>query len=107
MNLDVLFQEEAEANGFNLTEAESFDRLEDILPPKTPYFVVELPDGSVLYTTIKGNFPINFGREVLCSGPILNLPDRVEWKECCLKKEEETSLVERIRTDFEPFDFTI
>ncbi|KAJ8960251.1 hypothetical protein NQ318_003976 [Aromia moschata] len=33
-------------------------------PPKTPYFTVELPDGTVLYTKIQGsvNFPINFGR---------------------------------------------
>ncbi|XP_045478442.1 CWF19-like protein 1 [Harmonia axyridis] len=105
--LKDIFMDEAEANGFNLTEADSFERLEEVLPPKTPYFLVELPSGTVLYNTIKGNFPINFGREVLCTGPVLNLPDRTEWKECCLGKEEEIALVERIRTDFEPFDFTI
>lgn len=69
---------------------------------------MELPD-VILYTKIQGkdNFPLNFAREVLASGPILNLPDKVDWKECVRQKEEEQELVQRLRTDFEPFDFTM
>lgn len=70
--------------------------------------MVEIPD-SILYTKIqsKDNFPLNFARDVLASGPILNLSDKVDWKECVLQREEEEQLVQRLRTDFEPFDFTM
>lgn len=76
---------------------------------KVPYFAVELPGGINLYTKIQGstNFPLNFAREVLASGPVLNLPDRSDWRNCILSKDAEEELVERLRTDYEPFDFTI
>lgn len=84
--------------------------MEQVLPTGVPYFTIELPDGTVLYTKIQGSnnkFPLNFGREVLATGAILNKPERVEWKDCVLKREEEEELVQRIRTDFEPYDFTL
>lgn len=85
---------------------DSYNRIEQVIPPKTPYFTVELPDGTLLYTKIQGsvNFPLNFAREVLASGPILNLPDKIDWKDCILNKDEEEKLVKKLRTDFEPFD---
>lgn len=88
---------------------ESHNRLDQVIPPKTPFFTVELPDKTLLYTKIQGkdNFPLNFAREVLASGPILNLSDKIDWKECILPKQEEEKLVLRLRTDFEPFDFTL
>ncbi|KAL3285574.1 hypothetical protein HHI36_000104 [Cryptolaemus montrouzieri] len=105
--LKEIFMEEAEAHSLNLDVLESHDRLDQVIPPNVPYFLVELPNGSILYTKIKGSFPINFGREVLCTGPILNLPERIEWKECSLSRDEEERLVQRIRTDFEPYDFSV
>lgn len=79
------------------------------MPPKTPYFCVELPNGVTLYCKIpsSAHFPLNFGREVLAAGPILNMSERADWKDCILSKEREEDLVKRIRTDFEPFDFTM
>lgn len=85
---------------------ESHSRIDQVLQPNIPYFTVQLPDKTVLYTKIKGNFPLNFAREVLATGPILNSPDKTDWKDCILKREDEESLVEKIRKDFEPFDFT-
>lgn len=52
------------------------------------------------------NFPLNFAREVLASGPILNKPDRIDYKDCILEKNQEDDVVKQIRIDFEPFDFT-
>lgn len=105
--LKEIFLEEAEGNGLKLQELEN-DRLDQVIPPKVPYFTVELPDGTLLYTKIQGsNFPINFGREVLAMGPILNKSDKVDWKDCVLKREEEEELVRKVRTDFEPYDFTV
>lgn len=46
-------------------------------------------------------------REVLASPPILNVTERVDWRDCKSSKEEETRLRDRIREDFQPFDFTL
>lgn len=79
------------------------------MPSGAPYFFVELPDGTVLYAKIQksANFPLNFAREVLANGAILNKPDRIDWKDCILNREQEEEVVQRIRSDFEPFDFTM
>lgn len=102
-------KDEAEGNGFALKELEKHSRLDQVLPSGVPYFSAELPNGSVLYTKIEASmkFPLNFGREVLATGAVLNMEDRAEWRECVLKKEAEEELVQRIRTDFEPYDFTL
>ncbi|KAJ8925700.1 hypothetical protein NQ315_009547 [Exocentrus adspersus] len=107
--LKDIFIDESEAQGFKLEVLESHSRLDQVVPPKVPYFMVELPDSTILYTKIQGsvNFPLNFAREVLSSGPVLNMPDRIDWKDCILPKEEEENLVKILRTDFEPFDFTV
>ena len=44
--------------------------------------------------------------EVLASTLILNLPERVDWKNCSSTKEEETAAAQNMRTAFQPFDFT-
>lgn len=81
--------------------------MEQVVKRGAPYFVVELPNGVTLYTRIQsGSFPLNFAREVLAIDALLDLNDRTDWKDCLLSKEEEVELVARIRTDFEPFDFT-
>lgn len=102
-----IFKEEAEGHGFALNDLDSDTKITQVLQVGLPFFVVELPNGDVLYTQIKGSshFPLNFGRDVICTGPILNLPDRVEWKDCILSKEKEVELVQKIRNEFEPFDF--
>lgn len=104
--LKEIFVEEAEGHNLKLEVLDSHSRLDQVLQAKVPYFTVELPDGTVLYTKIKGNFPLNFAREVLVTGPILNCPERSDWKDCLMKREDEETLVQKLRTDFEPFDFT-
>ena len=46
-------------------------------------------------------------REVLASGPVLDMTDRVDWKACSVSKEQETKLATNMRENFEPFDFTV
>ncbi|CAG7832388.1 unnamed protein product, partial [Allacma fusca] len=72
-----------------------------------PYFYLELPDGSKLFTPIGKNFPIQFGRELLASEPILNCMDKVDWKACALSKDEEAHLTKSFREAFKSFDFTL
>lgn len=106
--LKEIFMEEAQGNDIELLELEAGMRLDQVVQAKSPYFALELPNGEVLYTKIKGakGFPINFGREVLSLGPVLNLPDRIEWKDCTVSKEREIGMINQIRTDFEPYDIT-
>lgn len=82
--------------------------MEQLVQAGKPYYFLELPNGKKFYAKIDGSkgFPMNFGRDVLALGPILNKPDCIEWKDCVLKKEDEESLVKTIRTDFEPYDIT-
>lgn len=89
-----------------LEELDECTRLDQVLQSGVPYFSLQLPDGQALYTKIgKGkDFPLNFGREVLVSGPVLNTPDLADWRECVLGRETEDALVKRLRTDFEPYD---
>ncbi|XP_017767805.1 PREDICTED: CWF19-like protein 1 [Nicrophorus vespilloides] len=106
--LKDIFMAEAEGHDFEMCELESHARLDQVIAGNVPYFTVDLPTGEVLYAKIqpKKGFPINFAREVLASGPVLDMPDRLEWKDCGMSREDEEMLVQRIRTDFEPFDLT-
>ncbi|XP_055280861.1 CWF19-like protein 1 isoform X2 [Moschus berezovskii] len=78
-----------------------------IAQPGAAYFYVELDTGEKLFHRIKKNFPLQFGREVLASEAILNIPDKSDWRKCQISKEEEETLARRFRKDFEPFDFTV
>lgn len=106
-NLKSSFQELAESEGFSLDELPEFSKLEQIAPPGTPYFYVELPSGEKLFHRIRKNFPLNFGREVLACPYVLNMPEKSDWKECTLSKEEEIELCQKFRQQFKPFDFTL
>lgn len=75
--------------------------------PGFPYFFMELPDKTKLFVAIKKNFPIQFGRELLASEAILNCPEKVDWKQCKMSKEEEIECVKNLREGFKPFDFTL
>ncbi len=75
--------------------------------PGFPYFFMELPDKTKLFVAIKKNFPIQFGRELLASEAILNCPEKIDWKQCKMNKEEEIECVKNLRDGFKPFDFTL
>lgn len=77
------------------------------LPPKGPYFSLELPDMTTYITRQMKQFPLAFGRDIFCAEGLLNCEEKVDWKQCLLDKEEEIEVVKRFREGFKPFDFTL
>ncbi|KAJ8299800.1 hypothetical protein KUTeg_023860 [Tegillarca granosa] len=76
-----------------------------IVPPGAPYFYAELPTGDKLLHRISKHFPLQFGRDILCSPPLLNMPERVDWKVCKLTKEDETDSAKLFKLKFKEYDF--
>ncbi|CAK7352628.1 unnamed protein product [Dovyalis caffra] len=68
------------------------------------FFYLELTEGTILSHSVdeKENFPAQFGREVLAG--LLNMPDRADWRNCTLGKEEETKMAEEFKKKFEELD---
>ncbi len=100
------FDEKAEEYGLKFEE---IARLNDVkeLPEGVPYFVAELPDNTTLITKQMARFPLNYGREVLCSEYLLNCEDKIDWKLCLLPKNLETKMVSDFKDSFKDFDFTV
>jgi hypothetical protein len=105
--LKDVFQDNAEQRGLQLDELPPHANLSQVVTPRTPYFCVELPSGQKLFHRVTKNFPLQFGREVLASEELLNMPDRTDWQECSITKEEEIEITKKFRSAFEPFDFTM
>ncbi|CAB3396929.1 unnamed protein product [Caenorhabditis bovis] len=100
------FTNAAALAGFELVSISHEESLLDLVNEGCPYFIAELPDGSKLFTRNMKGFPLQFGREVLASTPILDCEEKVDWKNCVLSKDKEIELVERFKKLFKPFDFT-
>ena len=43
----------------------------------------------------------------MASPLILNVPNKVNWENCALPKEQETEMRVKFRDNFQPFDFTL
>ena len=46
-------------------------------------------------------------RDVLAHDSLLDLPERVDWRDCKLPKQKETEITQAFRQTFQPFDFTL
>ncbi|XP_036192222.1 CWF19-like protein 1 isoform X2 [Myotis myotis] len=101
------FITQAQEQQIELLEIPEHSDIKQIAQPGAAYFYVELDTGEKLFHRIKKSFPLQFGREVLASEAILNIPDKSDWRQCQISKEEEETLARRFRKDFEPFDFTL
>ena len=103
-NIKETFTEKAEE--FSLT-FETIPKLMSSkdLPDRSPYFVVELPNGDTLITRQMNRFPINFGRDFLCAETLLKAEDKVDWRNCQLPKNIEEDLVRSFRVGYKEFDF--
>lgn len=99
------FMVQAQEQQMELMEIPEHTDLKQIAPPGTPYFYVELDSGEKLFYRIQKHFPLQFGREVLASEALLNIPTRADWKECKQTREEEEECCRKLRDDFQPFDF--
>ncbi|XP_029020085.1 CWF19-like protein 1 [Betta splendens] len=100
------FMVQAQEQHMELMEIPEHTDLKQIAPPGTPYFYVELDSGEKLFYRIQKHFPLQFGREVLASEALLNIPTRADWKECKQSREEEEESSKQLRDEFQPHDFT-
>ncbi|XP_052873010.1 CWF19-like protein 1 homolog [Anopheles cruzii] len=101
-----VLEDKSEEYSFQLEKVPKLSSPAD-LPERGPYFVAELPDGTVLLTRQMKGFPLHFGREVICADNLLNCEEKVDWRQCNLPKEEEDVMVKKFRESFKPYDFTV
>ncbi|CAJ0581583.1 unnamed protein product, partial [Mesorhabditis spiculigera] len=104
--LRTAFLNHANLTGIEFTFLGEKDNLADLVNEGCPYFFVELPDGTRLFTTTMRNFPLQFGREVLALPTVLDCEEKADWRACALDKEKETELSKQLQARFKPFDFT-
>ncbi|PAV79700.1 hypothetical protein WR25_19083 isoform C [Diploscapter pachys] len=104
--LKMAFLNAANLLGIEMITVGKDEQLLDIVNEGCPYFFVELPDGSRLFTRQMREFPLQFGREVLAGNGVLNCEEKTDWKNCVLGKDKESELVEKFKQAFKPFDFT-
>lgn len=102
-----VFQDEAGIQGVQLDTLPPYSDICQIIAPGTPYFHTELPTGDQLFARTKHTFPLQFGRDVLSSSPILDCEDKADWRQCQLTKEEEIEHVANFREKYKKFDFTL
>ncbi|GBP64251.1 CWF19-like protein 1 [Eumeta japonica] len=101
-----VFQDEAGINSIQLEVLPPYADIAQVALPGSPYFHAELPSGEQLFAKTKHTFPLQFGRDVLSSPPLLNCEDKADWRQCLLSREEENEYVIRFRQKFKPYDFT-
>ncbi|XP_023209442.1 CWF19-like protein 1 isoform X1 [Centruroides sculpturatus] len=105
--LKSVFFSQADEKDINLDEIPKHSELSQIVPPGKPYFYVEFESGEKLFHRIRTQFPLQFGREVLASEEILNIPHCADWKACKYTKAEEVEMASDFKTLFKTFDFTL
>ncbi|TKR93928.1 hypothetical protein L596_008292 [Steinernema carpocapsae] len=96
----------AQAKGFELSILDKEQQVWDVVNEGCPYFSVDLPDGTRLFTRHMKNFPIHFGREVLTGPQLLDCEEKIDWRECEMPKEEQAALVKKLSKEFKKFDFS-
>ncbi|PRD26183.1 UNVERIFIED_CONTAM: Cwf19l1 [Trichonephila clavipes] len=100
----------ASAQGLEFTELSKFSVLKQVVSKRKSYFYVEIiinkKSNAKLLHIIDGNFPLQFGRMMLASKDMLNLPKRIDWKECNMSTDEEVKTADRFRRHFKKYDFT-
>ena len=108
-DLKTVILELTEQRNLKFKELSDGLELKDVLNPGIPYFYMELPNGKLFtrINTSEGFFPIQLGRELLAHPSVLNCLDRIDWKKCSLSEDQALSVANRIRKEFQSFDFTL
>lgn len=101
------FIEQASAQEIDLNDIPSHVPVSQLAVQGQPYFLVDTPNKETLFGRINPGFPIQFGRDVMCGPDLLDMPERVDWRNCKLEKEEETEQTKEFRKSFSAFDFTM
>lgn len=100
--LREFFISEAEKNGFKLEHSP------ELRDTQTNYFRIEFPNSEPMVIRLNRQnprFDVTWPRQVLARW-FFDSNERADWKRCAQTESEETEAVEKIKADFEPFDFT-
>lgn len=100
-NLREFFVKEAEECGFRLETAELRD-------DQTNYFRIEFPNSDPIVIKLNRQnpkFDVTWPRKLLAQWFFGN-KERGDWRNCSQSEQEETEAVEKIKGEFETFDFT-
>ncbi|XP_068620334.1 CWF19-like protein 1 isoform X2 [Battus philenor] len=100
-------KDEAGINSIQIEVLPPYADIAQVVLPGSPYFHAELPSGDQIFAKTKQYFPLQFGRDVLSSPPILNCEDKADWRQCLISREEEDAHVATFRRMFRPFDFNV
>ena len=107
-NAKSVAQDIGDGQNIQLDDIPEHSSLRQMVPAGAPYVYFEFNSSKErLYHRVRSGFPIHFGREVLCCPNLLDLEDRIDWRECKGTKEEETEMTKEFRKKFQPFDFTL
>ncbi|CAB4064463.1 CWF19-like protein 1 [Lepeophtheirus salmonis] len=101
------FLEAKEICGVELMRIPPHATLAQMVESGKSFFYVETFNGERLFHGIRAGFNLNFGRDVLGSPSILDLPERIDWRKCKVEVKEETELASSFRKSFSKFDFTL
>ncbi|MCP9260639.1 CWF19-like protein 1 [Dirofilaria immitis] len=71
------FLNAAQMKNIEMVFLEEKEEIWDLVNEGRPYFLVELPDGSRLYSLNMVNFPLQFGREVLAEPALLDCEEKL------------------------------
>uniref|UniRef100_A0A0L8G1K5 Cwf19-like C-terminal domain-containing protein n=1 Tax=Octopus bimaculoides TaxID=37653 RepID=A0A0L8G1K5_OCTBM len=104
-NITDTFTEFAVEESIDLNEIPKHSDLKQIVNVEVPYFYVEVPTGEKFLCRISKGFPLQFGRDVLASPILLNMPERINWKSCTESQEEEKQMAQEFKKKFKDFDF--
>ncbi|KAF7440558.1 hypothetical protein PC9H_000904 [Pleurotus ostreatus] len=102
-DVKTTFLEQGRMQGIDFEE-DPVAAMESCQNGRGSYFKVELPDGGTMVHLLKDHVPfsIQFGRQVLTT--LLNMPERLDWKECVLSQEEDTADATAFKAAFAVFD---
>ncbi|XP_037093404.1 LOW QUALITY PROTEIN: CWF19-like protein 1 [Pollicipes pollicipes] len=96
-------QDHCDSQDISLDEVPPLSDVRQLAQPGAPYLYVELPGGVKLFHRVGKKLPLSIGRSMLACPPLLNMPERVEWSECVVSKEEQMAKAKEFKTKFKKF----
>ncbi|VDN54680.1 unnamed protein product [Dracunculus medinensis] len=104
--LRISFINSSNLKNLNMVFLKKDQQIWDMVNEGCPYFYLELPDGTRMFSLKMQNFSLQYAREVLAERQLLNCEEKVNWRSCELNKRQEEELVADLKKSFKPYDFT-
>jgi len=105
--------ESARGKGYRIQELQAHEEADQVLQKeKSRYFFIEIfkdragaePRRLVAWVPKNVALALQWGRDVIVK--LLHRPDKANWKDCQLSKEQESKESDRFKEEFKPFDFS-